>query len=272
MKALVYRMAGLGDSLLIYPILEILKRKGYEVTVWGNTEYFRLAEISGFCMKSLFYEPKEDYDLKIIFSKDTEILGSLKKNSIYINPIPSEKIWIVDYYLRELGFQNEKFSRTLALPFSEMKDLSLCIVHPGSGSKKKNPDLVFFFKLEEILKDAGFNVVYLIGPAERDLINIFKNFVYVENPVEIAKLLIKANLYIGFDSGVSHLSCYLGVLSIVIFGPTEPKIWHPIGESFHIIRYENCSPCFPEVCSERRCLDPDFLIDQIKFLQIYKKV
>ncbi|MCX7724578.1 MAG: glycosyltransferase family 9 protein [Thermodesulfovibrio sp.] len=272
MKALVYRMAGLGDSLLVYPVLEILKRKGYEVTVWGNTEYFRLAEILGFCTKSVFYEPKEDYDLKIIFSKDTEILKSFKKNSIYINPIPKEKIWIVDYYLRKLGFENERFSKTLPLPFSEIKDSSLCIVHPGSGSKKKNPDLVFFFKLEEILKDAGFNVFYLIGPAERELINIFKNSVYLENPVEIAKFLLKANLYIGFDSGVSHLSSYLGVHSVIVFGPTEPKVWHPIGESFHIIRYEKCPPCFPEVCEERKCLDPDFLIDRIKILQICQKV
>lgn len=65
-------MGGLGDSLLIYPILEILNKKGYDVTVWGNPEYFRLAEISGFCIKTVFYEPKEQYDLKIIFSKNRD--------------------------------------------------------------------------------------------------------------------------------------------------------------------------------------------------------
>ncbi len=271
MKALVYRMGGLGDSLLIYPILEILNTKGYDVTVCGNPEYFRLAEISGFCLNTIFYEPKEQYDLKIIFSKNTEILKNFQNNSVFINPIPTGQTWIVDYYLKKLGFQNESFSKTLPVPFPKAKHNNLCIVHPGSGSKKKNPDLNFFFKLEKFLKKSAFDILYLIGPAERQLTKIFKNSVYLENPEEIAKLLIKANLYIGLDSGISHLSSYLGVFSIIIFGPTDPKVWHPIGENFTIIHYENCKACFPEVCKDRKCLDPEFLLNKIKALKIYQK-
>ncbi|GLI52318.1 glycosyltransferase family 9 protein [Thermodesulfovibrio yellowstonii] len=271
MKALVYRMGGLGDSLLIYPILEILNKKGYDVTVWGNPEYFRLAEISGFCIKTVFYEPKEQYDLKIIFSKNSEILKNYQNNSIYINPIPTQQTWIVDYYLKKLGFKNEKFSKILPVPFSEIKHNNLCIVHPGSGSKKKNPDLIFFFELEKFLKELGFDILYLLGPAETEFAEVFKNSVYIENPIEIAKLLSKANLYIGLDSGISHLSSYLGIPSIIIFGPTEPQVWHPIGEKFLIIRYESCPACFPDVCKERKCLKPEFLLNKIKSLQIYQK-
>jgi len=262
-------MGGLGDSILVYPVLEILTKKGYEVTVWGNPEYFRLAEHAGFCRKTTFYEPKEEFALKIIFSRNREILNS--DNSIYINPVPEEKKWIVDYYLEKLGVQNEGFSRTLPVEFSAKKRKNFCIVHPGSGSKKKNPDLIFFFKLEKILKDRGFDILYLLGPAEAELKKTFKNSVYLENPLEIAKILLEASLYIGADSGVSHLSSYLGIKSIIIFGPTDPAVWHPIGESFKIIRYQSCPPCFPDACKERKCLDTEFLINEIKSLQIYQK-
>ncbi|MGC9045690.1 MAG: glycosyltransferase family 9 protein [Thermodesulfovibrio sp.] len=272
MKALVYRMAGLGDSILVYPLLEILVKKGYEVTVWGNTEYFNLAKEAGFCKKTIFYEPKEKFDLNIIFSQNRDILHS--NNSIYINPIPGQQLWIVDYYLKKLGFQNETFSKVLTLPFSEIKHDNFCIIHPGSGSKKKNPDLIFFYKLEKILKDYGFETLYLLGPAESELVKNFKNSVYAEHPVEIAKILLKADFYIGLDSGVSHLSSYLGVPSIVIFGPTDPEVWHPIGANLTVIRYESCKPCFPDVCKERKCLETEFLISElckyIKKLEISK--
>ncbi|WP_068860733.1 glycosyltransferase family 9 protein [Thermodesulfovibrio sp. N1] len=272
MKALVYRMGGLGDSILVYPVLEILKRKGYEITVWGNPEYFRLAIESGFCKKATFYEPKEEFNLKIIFSQNKEILNS--ESSIYIKPIPTEKIWIVEHYLRELSFQNESFSRTLPIKNSIEKHRNLCIVHPGSGSKKKNPELSFFIKLEKILRNRGFKIQYLLGPAEKKLTGKFKNFLYMEDTLEIAKILFKANLYIGLDSGISHLSSFLGIPSIIIFGPTDPLVWHPIGENFFIIREENCPPCFPNVCEKRGCLNENLLIEKIslilkKYIKLY---
>lgn len=261
MKALVYRMGGLGDSILVYPVLEILTRKGYEVNVWGNPEYFILAMEAGFCKKATFYEPKEEFNFKIIFSQNKEILNS--ESSIYIKPIPTEKIWIVEHYLRELSFQNESFSRTLPIKFLGKKQRNLCIIHPGSGSKKKNPELSFFIKLEKILRNRGFKIQYLLGPAEKKLTGKFKNFLYVEDTLEIAKILLKANLYIGLDSGISHLSSYLGIPSIIIFGPTEPMVWHPIGENFFIIREESCPPCFPNVCEKKECLDEKLLIERV---------
>lgn len=263
MKVLIYRIGGLGDSLLIYPVLEVLKRKGYEITVWGNPEYFLLAKIVGICSKVTFYEAAGEFDMKIIFSSNKEIF-KFQNNSIYINPIPDEKIWIVDYYLKKLNLSNESFSKNLNLSFNVEKTPNLCIIHPGSGSKKKNPEIPFFLELERVLKNKGFDILYLIGPAEKELLKIYKNSIYLENPIDIAKTLLKASLYIGLDSGVSHLSSYLGIPSIIIFGPSDPHVWHPIGENFWLIRYEQCPPCFPKICKEKKCLEKDFLIRELK--------
>lgn len=256
-------MGGLGDSLVVYPVIEILKKMGYEVTVWGNPDYFRLAQIAGFCRNAIFYQPEEDFDLKIFFTTNREFFGKLDDgNSVFVAPVPEEKIWVVEHYLKSLNFENQ-FSKTLNLSISVEKSSNLCIIHPGSGSKKKNPEINFFFKIEKTLKSYGFNILYLIGPAERPLSEIFKNSMYLENPLEIAKTLLRAFLYIGIDSGVSHLSSYIGVPSIIIFGPTDPVVWHPIGENFWILRNDKCPPCFPDVCAERKCLKSDFLISEI---------
>lgn len=257
-------MGGLGDSILVYPVLEILKKRGYEVTVWGNPEYFRLARIAGFCSDTIFYQPRQDFDLKIFFTKNRELFGKPSdKNSVFVNPVPEEKIWVVQYYLKSLNMK-EEFSKKLILPVSAEKSSHLCIIHPGSGSKKKNPEIEFFFEIEKAVESYGLKTIYLTGPAEKSLSEIFKNSVYLEDPFEIAKVLVKASLYIGVDSGVSHLSSYLGVPSLIIFGPTDPVIWHPIGENFLIVRNDNCPACFPHVCDERKCLKTDFLISEIR--------
>lgn len=256
-------MAGLGDSLLTYPALEILSKRGYEITVWGNTEYFTLAKNAGFCERITFYEPEEKFDLAVIFSSCKEIFTPKADFSLYIKPIPKKKIWIVDYYLKELNLHNESFSKTLRINAQVDKSSNLCIVHPGSGSKKKNPKIEFFFILQSLLEDLGFDVLFLLGPAEEKLKKLFKNTVYLENLQEISKLLIQSSLYIGLDSGVSHLSSYIGVTSIVIFGPTDSHVWHPIGKNLYLIRNEKCPPCFPQVCEERECLNTNFLIEQI---------
>ncbi len=263
MKAMVYRMGGFGDSLLVYPVLEILSKRGYDVTVWGNPEYFNLAKMVGFCKNATMYEPRERFDVEIIFSANSEIFAH-RNVSIFIPPLPEERMWAVNYYLKNLNFEGEYFSKQLPLALLQNPSNNLCIVHPGSGSKKKNPEPDFFLALEKILRELNLEVIYILGPAEREILTTYKNSIYLEDSLSIAETLAKASLYIGLDSGVSHLSSYLGVPSIVIFGPSDPLIWHPIGEKLWIIRDEKCPPCFPNVCKTRDCLNTDFLLKEIE--------
>jgi ADP-heptose:LPS heptosyltransferase len=45
----------------------------------------------------------------------------------------------------------------------------------------------------------------------------------------LAALLARVDVYLGNDSGVSHLAAALGVPTVAIFGPTDPRIWAPRG-------------------------------------------
>jgi ADP-heptose:LPS heptosyltransferase len=44
-----------------------------------------------------------------------------------------------------------------------------------------------------------------------------------------------ARLYIGNDSGVTHLAAALGVPTIAIFGATSPGTWAPRGENVTVL-------------------------------------
>ena len=46
----------------------------------------------------------------------------------------------------------------------------------------------------------------------------------------------KSNLFIGNDSGLSHMASATKLKSIVLFGPTNDMIYGPIMEDSHIIR------------------------------------
>ena len=44
---------------------------------------------------------------------------------------------------------------------------------------------------------------------------------------EITELVENAEIYIGPDTGITHLAAATGVLTIALFGPTDPKAWGP---------------------------------------------
>ncbi len=65
-------------------------------------------------------------------------------------------------------------------------------------------------------------------------------------------------LYIGNDSGVTHMAAALNIPTLAIFGPTDPVLWSPRGKSVVVVRREiECSPCTQErffQCQRPECL------------------
>jgi ADP-heptose:LPS heptosyltransferase len=65
-------------------------------------------------------------------------------------------------------------------------------------------------------------------------------------------------LFIGHDSGITHLSALLGVPTVVLFGPTYPQRWAPTGPHVSILKGPPCA-CSDwqaiRCCEEKPCLD-----------------
>ena len=48
--------------------------------------------------------------------------------------------------------------------------------------------------------------------------------------------LSRAGLFLGNDSGASHLAAASGAPTLALFGPTDPALWAPVGPSVATLR------------------------------------
>jgi ADP-heptose:LPS heptosyltransferase len=52
----------------------------------------------------------------------------------------------------------------------------------------------------------------------------------------LGTLLSRAGVYVGNDSGVSHLAAAWGAPTLALFGPTDPAVWAPLGPHVRTLR------------------------------------
>ena len=130
------------------------------------------------------------------------------------------------------------FPIKVSYPFSphfrlNVKREKYALIHPGSGSPSKNYHLQFYLDLAEFLRQVYFaDVRFILGPAEDEQIahGLIREKIHRPKDVEaLAQVLARASLYIGNDSGVSHLSGALGTPTIVLFKTTDPEVWGVLG-------------------------------------------
>ena len=60
-------------------------------------------------------------------------------------------------------------------------------------------------------------------------------------PRTLAAILAQAGVYVGNDSGVTHLAAATGAPTLALFGPTDPAVWAPIGERVRVLRGDGAS-------------------------------
>lgn len=121
-----------------------------------------------------------------------------------------------------------------------------CIaIHPGSGSKHKNWGLKNYGALiQELYTRYGEKILIVLGPAEHEELQqlpaLLRSTEYVVlNHLDLpmlAAILQRCHLFIGNDSGITHLAAAAGVPTIALFGPTDPQIWGPRGKQVFIVR------------------------------------
>jgi ADP-heptose:LPS heptosyltransferase len=188
-------------------------------------------------------------------------------------PRQGERLHIASFQLERLqsaGIYSQGMPRLHAAPPGVVKsDISSVTIHPGSGGKWKRWGLRGFLDVMDALAGEGnyrFNV--LLGPAEEELREECDRFISTrripagivsERPASyIASVIAKSSLFVGNDSGITHLAALIGTPVVAVFGPTDPAIWGPMGQKVRIVRSEYpCVPCSDatsRLCPELRCL------------------
>lgn len=141
---------------------------------------------------------------------------------------------------------------------------AILTIAPGSGTREKNWPEEFYRATAAWWREAtGGAVIALIGPVEQERggVERLRERCLVASGLSlsrVAALLSRSDVYLGNDSGISHLAAALGVRTVALFGPTDPGRWAPRGKKVTVLRRGiDCSPCPESVmkrCPHRACL------------------
>lgn len=101
------------------------------------------------------------------------------------------------------------------------------VIHPFSGSLRKNWPLGSYAELARFLP---LKTEWVCGPEEQ-----LQDAVRFDNLAELAAWMAAARLYVGNDSGITHLAAAAGVAVIAIFGPSSPDTWAPRGKNVTVL-------------------------------------
>lgn len=115
------------------------------------------------------------------------------------------------------------------------------VLHPGSGSPRKNRPLSEFLESARRLQgERQLTPVFLTGEADagvaRELEQASTPYLHLQDIplMNVAELLSAASHYVGNDSGITHLAAALGTPTDALFGPTDPAQWSPRGPHVRI--------------------------------------
>lgn len=120
------------------------------------------------------------------------------------------------------------------------------ILHVGAGSRDKRWPMPHWATLAAALPApvqllAGEVELEQFTPAERSTFTALHGTFLTTLP-DLATGLSAARLVICADSGPAHLSAQLGIPTLALFGPTDPRTWSPIGPQVSIVAPPQPSP------------------------------
>lgn len=264
-KILVLRGGALGDLIVTLPALAGLRARwpAARIELAGNARAAELARNRGLLdavhsqhearWGALFGDTLlppplavwlAEFDLVLSYWPDPDGALSRKfplragQTFLTAAALPTEAPAAAHYCapLRQLGIEPDALHYSL-LPMDSTRpstDISAAAIaiHPGSGSSRKNWPADRWLELMRTLPGP---ILLILGEAERECWAPLASAGIaahvrpaVDLPLEtLVTQLGGCRLFLGHDSGISHLAAACGVPAILLFGPTDPAMWAP---------------------------------------------
>jgi ADP-heptose:LPS heptosyltransferase len=253
---LLIRPGAIGDSILSLPAMECLRTTHLEV--WAASAVlplFRFADavdsIAGSSLDMLGLPGREaparlldrlrgfDSIVSWYGANRPEFRAAVEKLGLPFHffdalPVEETRIHAADFYLAQARTLARCDAPAIPRIGCPRQDEGFAVIHPFSGSPKKNWPLERFRELAAWL-EKRLPVHWCAGPNEDWKVPGEVEAWRIENLHELACRLACARLYIGNDSGITHLAAAAGAPVVALFGPTDPAVWAPRGARVRIV-------------------------------------
>jgi hypothetical protein len=252
-RRLVIRPGAIGDLIVSLPAIECLRSDYLEVWVASpNVPLVRfadrvrpiastgldllgvaeppgnlLAELRGFDSIVSWYGANRP--------EFRALLLDLKLPCLFFPALPPEgaAMHATDYYLDQVRELSDCASGCVPRIPCPAERAGFAAIHPFSGSARKNWPLEKFRQVARGLERA-MPVRWCAGPEDPPL----EGAVRIDDLYGLARWLASARLYIGNDSGITHLAAAVGTPVLALFGPTDPGVWAPRGPNVRVARWD----------------------------------
>jgi len=255
LRRLVIRPGGIGDCILALPAIESLRTDYLEVwapaacvpLIRSADAVFAIAA-TGLDLLGLpdvsppvtLSERLASFDYIVSWygaarEEFRKCVGRLGLPFRFCSALPDEReaIHAADFFLAQV--RDLRVNRVLSTPriiWREPDDApkeAFAVIHPFSGSPRKNWSLERFQEVADWLR--RFMPVYWCAGPQEALAEAHR----FDDLLDLARWLHRACLYIGNDSGITHLAAAVGTPVIALFGPTDPRVWAPRGERVRVV-------------------------------------
>jgi heptosyltransferase-2/heptosyltransferase-3 len=170
------------------------------------------------------------------------------RNTFHIRTrVPESRHEVVAFLdvVRESGYDAPFRPPRFPVGVAERRESNLVVIHPGGAEnpgstmlgKRWPPDR--WAKLAATLLAEGFQVRLSGGQRDRDVcravaeragLDVIWDMSAKGTVMETANVIARAALFVGPDTGISHVAAALGTPTVVIFGPTNPHRYRPLGD------------------------------------------
>jgi heptosyltransferase-3 len=243
-RRLLIRPGAIGDFIVSLPALEALALPAQYTEVWSaeqNVPLARFADrarsIGSVGLDRLAITHADDVVERLLgFDEIISWYGEnradfrefVEKMALpfrFLRALPDGKCHAVDFYAaqaRVLGAQVSDNHPRIVCPESPR---TFAVIHPfASAQVKRAPMEVFEAAAEKLGR--SMPVRWLCGPEEE-----LPHAVRIADLYELACWLRGARIFVGNDSGISHLAAAVDTPVVAFFRASDPKIWAPRGSA-----------------------------------------
>lgn len=270
MPVLCLRRGGLGDTLLMLPVLQALRRRHPTAPLHfaGDAEFAAVLQRFGAVDRALSSEDLQlwalrgDGDMAAVARSRLRGFSHIVADDAAVLAVAGDGVEVKVFDPAPQRFDRPLAEQLLArlhldasasaalLPSRPLLAADAVVaLAPGSGAPQKCWPRPRWLELAARLAAAGRRLGVVVGPAERERDRpdcwpwpAGTEIVADRSATEVSLWLATARAFVGNDSGTTHLAAALLLPTIAIFGPGWPEVYAPQGAHVRVLRGRPGSP------------------------------